>query len=72
MNSSKTIIGESNIMFRISKEERSKANRPLHKKVLESVVDIQKNTTIKVLINKTTGTITIQNPTHINVIVNFE
>jgi inorganic pyrophosphatase len=59
-------------MIRISKEERLKAKRPLQEKIIESIVDIQKNTTIKVLINKTTGVITIQNPTHINVIINFE
>lgn len=59
-------------MIRISKEERLKAKRPLQEKIIESIVDIQKNTTIKVLVNKTTGIVTIENPTHINVIINFE
>ena len=55
-----------------TKEERRLAKRPFKEKVLESVIDLQKNTTIKVLVNKTTGTITIDNPTYINVIVNLE
>ena len=50
-------------MFRISKEERLKANRKLREKIIESVVDIQKNTTIKVFIED--GNIRIDNPTSI-------
>ena len=59
-------------MLRISKEERLKAKRPLQEKIIESINEIQKSTTITITIDKINGVITVDNPTLINVVVKIK
>lgn len=59
-------------MFRISKEERRKAQRPLREKILESIKEVQTSTKIIVTIDKINGVITVDNPTSIDVVVNVK